>query len=324
TVGRALKTYRVSGRFVTADTNQPVAGVTVAYGTVDTRGRRSGGYGGGTVTNARGEFTTEGLAPGRYFVQVGNAFGPQPAQPEFYSDPLPFEVTDSDVAGLLVKLKRGATLSGVVTIEGVSDRAAAARMVSAVRVYSFFEADGRQMGAAGPSRPVNVNPDGTFLLTGLSPGRLRLGTVNDAVKGLSTARIELNGAAVSRGIDVAEGDQVAGVRIVMTYGTGAIVGQTNYVNGAPPPNSRVMALARPAGATPASPVARSAEVDARGFFRIEGLPPGEYEVTVNVLNFGPARGLPGRGEPQRVALGEGGEAKVTAVVNFQPEQRKEP
>ncbi|HEX8145797.1 MAG TPA: carboxypeptidase regulatory-like domain-containing protein [Pyrinomonadaceae bacterium] len=325
TVGRALKTYKVSGRFVTADTNQPVAGIAVGYGVVDARGRRTGGYGGGTVTNARGEFVTEGLAPGRYVVHVGNSFQPQQAQPEFYSEPVPFEVTDADVSGLLVRLKRGATVSGVVTVEGVADRAAAARMLSGVRVYAFIEVNRRQqVGGPSPSRPVNVNPDGTFSLTGLSPGKLRLGTVNDTVKGLSTTRIELNGANVMGGIDISEGAQVAGVHVVMTYGTGAVVGQTTYLNGAPPPNARVMALARHAGGPPASTVTRSAEVDARGLFRIEGLPPGEYEVTVNVFSFGPDRGRSLRSAPQRVVLVEGGEAKVSPVINFQPEQRKEP
>lgn len=324
TVGRALKTYRVSGRFVTADTNQPVANVTVSYGTVDARGRRTGGYGGGTTTNARGEFMTEGLAPGRYTVFAGVSFQQQET-PEFYSEPVSFEVTDADVSGLLVKLKRGATVSGVVTIEGVADRAVAAKMLSAVRIYSSLDVNRQRQGAgAGPPRPVNVNPDGTFRVTGLSPGRLRLGTLNDAVKGLTTTRIELNGANVAGGIDVADGAQVAGVHIVMTYGTATILGQTAYVNGALPAGARVMAAARLVGPTPGANISRAAEVDARGFFRIEGMPPGEYEVVVSYFVFGPGARRSGRSEPQRVVLGDGGEAKVSPVINFQPEQRKEP
>jgi protocatechuate 3,4-dioxygenase beta subunit len=326
TVGRALKTYRVSGRFVTADTNQPVAGVTVGFGTADAQGRRTGGYGGGTTTNARGEFVTEGLAPGHYSVYAATSFQQQ-GPTDFYSDPVLFEVADGDVSGLTVRLKRGATVSGVVTIEGAADRAAAAQMLSAVRVYAFVEPSKQRPAVmGGPTRPVNVNPDGTFSVTGLSPGRVRVGVMNDTVKGLSPTRIELNGASVMSGFEVSEGAQVTGLHIAMTFGTASIVGQTTYVNGAPPPNARVMAFARRAGSTaPGIGSARSAEVDARGFFRIEGVPPGEYDVMVNVLNFSAGSVRPSVSQPLHVVVGDGGEVKVSPVVNFQPpERRKEP
>jgi hypothetical protein len=321
TVGRALKTYRVAGRFVTADTNQPVAGVPVAFATVDARGRRAGGFGSATSTDERGEFVTDGLAPGRYAVFAMSSFAPQPQPIEFYSDPVFFEVADSDVSGLVVKLKRGATVTGVVTIEGVHDRAAAAQMLSAVRVYAFVEPPReRETVATGGSRPVSVNPDGTFRVTGLNPGKLRINTMSDAVKGLSTARVEVNGANIMNGLDIAEGAQVTGVHISMTYATGAIVGQVSYVNGAPPPNARVMANARPVGPEPGGATPRWAQVDSRGAFRIEGVPAGEYEVTVNVVVMGSGGGRPSRSQPQRVTLGEGVEAKVSPVVDFQPAQ----
>jgi protocatechuate 3,4-dioxygenase beta subunit len=321
TVGRALKTYKVSGLFVTSDTNQPVANIPVGYTTVDARGRRAGGFGSSTVTNERGQFVTDGLAPGRYAVFAASMFTPQQQPTEFYSDPLIFEVADSDVSGLVVKLKRGATVSGAVTIEGVHDRAALAQMLSAVRVYAYVE-PARQREAAVPvgARPVSVNPDGTFRVTGLSPGKLRLGTMNDAVKGLSTARIEAGGANIMNGLDLAEGAQVSGVNILMTYATGAIAGQVSYVNGVPPPNARVMATARPVGAEPGATPVRWAQVDARGAFRIEGVPAGEYDVIVNVAVMGSGGGRPSRSQPQRVTIGEGGEAKVAPVIDFQPAQ----
>jgi protocatechuate 3,4-dioxygenase beta subunit len=321
TVGRALKTYKVAGRFVTADAGQPVAGIPVGFNTLDARGRRTGGYGGITTTNARGEFVADGLAPGRYAVYSTNNNFQQQEATEFYSDPVNFEVADSDVSGLLVKLKRGATVSGVITIEGVSDRAAAAQMLSAVRVYPRVEVNRQaQQATAGPMRLVNVNADGTFRVIGLVPGKLRLGTMNDAVKGLTTARVELNGANVTGGFDLAEGAQVTGVHVVMTYGTATVVGQTTYVNGAVPPGARVMAFARLVGPTPGNTPSHSAEVDARGFFRLEGLPAGEYEVTVNVFAF--SAGRTSRSAPVRVVVGDGGEARVAPVMDFQADPRQ--
>jgi hypothetical protein len=315
TVGRALKTYKVSGRFVTSDTNQPVANIAVAYSTIDARGRRMGGYSSGSTTNARGEFLTDGLAPGRYVVYATTTFQQQEAT-EFYSDPVSFEVTDGDVSGLLVRLKRGATVSGVVTIEGVTDRAAAAQMLSAVRIYPRVETRGQQGGMSSPTRQTNVNADGTFYVKGLTPGKLYLGTLNESVKGLTATRIELNGTSILRGFDLTEGAQVTGVRIVMTYGTATLVGQTTFVNGTLPAGARVMANARFISQTPGDTVTRSADVDARGYFRFEGMPAGEYEVVVFVFAFGGRPGRPPRSAPLRVVLADGGEAKVAPIIDL--------
>lgn len=313
TVGRPLKTYKVSGRFVTADTGQPVANMSAAYGTVDPRGRRLGGYGGGTTTNARGEFQTDGLAPGRYAVYPMNE---SQEATEFYGDPVFFEVTDADVAGLVVKLKRGAIVSGVVVVEGVADRAAAAQMLSTVSIYPWVESRREQAGMPNPARPVRLGADGSFRVTGLTPGQLRLGITNDPLKGLTMTRIELNGANVIGGFDLTEGAQVTGLRMVLTYGTAAIVGQMTYVNGPPPAGGRIMAMARLQGPTPGNSVSRTVEVDARGYFRLEGLPAGEYEVSVHAFFMSPTPGRARRSEPVRVVVGDGGEARVAPVIDF--------
>jgi hypothetical protein len=145
----------------------------------------------------------------------------------------------------------------------------------------------------GPMRPTSLNADGTFRLSGIIPGKLRVGTMNETVKGLSTTRVELNGANVLGGFDVTEGAQITGVNIVMTFGTAAVVGQTTYVNGAPAQNARVMAFARLVGTTPGPTSTRSAPRPGGG---------------------GPMR--PRRSEPQRVVVGEGGETKVSPVIDF--------
>ena len=303
TLGRALKTYTASGRFVHPDTGQPAPNVAFAYGVLDPSGRGANYYGGGSTTDARGEFRTEGLAPGRYSVFAMP--GQEPT--EFYSDPLNFEVTDADVTGLTVRLKRGATVSGVVQIEGLGPREAARRL-SELRLFGWVEGRGQ----AVPARSITarVSADGTFRLTGLRPGRVRLGHANDTAKGLSLSRVELNGAGVSGGIEVAEGAQVSGVRYVLAYGTAVITGQATFANGTPTPGMRVIAQARRVGAADDRPY--GTEVDARGFFRFEGLPAGEYEVFVA----GFSQGRSHRSEPQRVSLADGVEAKVTPVLDF--------
>ena len=307
TLGRPIKTYRAAGRFVYAETGQPVPNVAFAYGTLDASGRRVGTFGAGQATNARGEFQTEGLAPGRYAVY--NMPGPEGS--EFYSEPSTFEVVDGDVTGLVVRLRRGASVSGVVVVEGAADRATAARLLAQVRVYGFVESRG-QMSPPFSQRPTQVNPDGGFVLAGLRPGKLRLGAGNDAAKGLSLSRVELNGANVTPGLDIAEGAQLTGVRVVLVYGTGVITGQISFVNGAPPAASRVIAQARRAGTPAPEGPGRSVEADVRGFFRIEGLPAGDYQVIVNVYGGGQMQ----RSEPLNVSVGDGGEARVAPVIDF--------
>jgi hypothetical protein len=306
-LGRPLKTYKASGRFVSAETGEPVANVAYGYGTLDAKGRRVGSFGGGQPTNARGEFTTDGLAPGRYV--IFNMGGMEST--EFYTEPATFDIVDADVAGITVRVRRGASVSGVVHVEGVSDRATVARLLSQVRVFGWVESRDR-MAPPLSSRPPAANPDGTFRLGGLRPGKMHLNISTDAVKGLSVSRVELAGANVTGGFEVAEGAQVTGVRIVLNYGTGVVTGQVNYVGGTPQPGSRAVAQARRAGTPADGSVPRAVEVDARGYFRIEGLAAGEYEISVRVFGAGRMH----RSEPLSVSVSDGGETRVTPVVDF--------
>jgi hypothetical protein len=307
TLGKPIKIFKVSGRFVIADTGESAPNLTYGYGTVDSAGRRIGSFGSGEASNARGEFQAEGLAPGRY--AIFNTPGQEPS--EFYTEPAPFEIVDADLTGLVVKVKRGASVSGVVQIEGVSDRALLARLLSQVRVYGWVDARS-QLSPPFSQRPNPPGADGSFRMGGLRPGKLRLSYAGDNIKGLTLSRVELNGVNVANGIDVAEGAQVTGVRMVLTFGTAVITGQTSFLNGTPQPGSRAIAQVRRPGAQTTNESGRTAEVDARGFFRIEGLPAGEYEVSVRI--FGAGRMY--RSEPVTVSVTDGGESRVAPVVDF--------
>jgi hypothetical protein len=306
TLANAVKTYRASGRFVNAETGQPAPNVTFGYGTLDPAGRRVSSFGGGMATNTRGEFQTEGLAPGHYVV-----FALPQDGSELYSEPVNFEVTDADVSGVVVKLKRGVSVTGVVQIEGVSDRATVARLLGQVRVIGYVDSKSQAV-VPNYSRPPTLAPDGGFRLTGLHSGTLRIAASAEGAKGLTLSRVELNGARMSDGIEVAEGAQLSGVRVVMVYGSGVIRGQVNFTNGAPPPGARLIASARRVGANGDERSDRQVEADARGFFIIEGLTAGEYEVVVRAFNEGEMY----RSEAQHVSLGDGVEVSVTPALDL--------
>lgn len=314
TLGPPEKTFRVSGRFLSADTNQPVPVSSFGYGKLDpATGRPLGEYTGGSA-NARGEFQAAGLAPGRYklFAYPGSL-----ESVDWYSDSTPFEITDSDVSGVVVKLHRGSTVSGVLTVEGLRDRAAAARMLTGVRVYGVASQRGEALeaGPGGFVRPVSVGPDGSFTVTGVRPGRLRLEVSASEVKGLAFSRVEVNGTEQREGISIAEGSQVTGVRVVLVYGSATLRGQVNVATGSVlPQGARMFVVVRRVGG-PENRFSKGGEADARGLFQIEGLPAGEYEVQAN--SFAPNR--PALvSEPVRVSVNEGGDVTVNVTLAQAP------
>ena len=73
----------------------------------------------GNQTDANGKFRLEGLQPGRYTLSTFAAG----LDNSTYSEPSPFEISDSDVTGIEIKLRRGATISGVAVVESNSDPA---------------------------------------------------------------------------------------------------------------------------------------------------------------------------------------------------------
>ena len=306
TLGRPIQTYEATGRIVDAESGQPVADAPYAYGPIMGAGNRQNliATNSGQRATTRGEFRIGGLSPGRYAVysrpEIGN---------EFYSDPVVFEVTDGDVAGLELKLQRGASISGVVVIEGTNDKAILAKL-SQMRVYTYPEM--RAEGLRTPYiYPVPVNPDGSFRLNGLGPGKVNLAaSLPRGVRNLSLRRVERDGVEQREGIEIGPGEQVTSVRIIIGYGTGAIRGQVK-IEGQLPPGARLfLNAARVDGGG-----RHFAELDARHRFLIEGLAAGEYEITIpSVTRKPPVK--------QIVTVTEGVESDVTLVVNLNAEEKE--
>jgi protocatechuate 3,4-dioxygenase beta subunit len=312
-LGEPVKTYRASGRFVDAATGQPVPNVAFGYGIVDPTGQHMTSFGGGTATDANGEFVADGLTPGHYAAFVYPFTSPQGAS-DLYSDPAVFDIVNSDVKGVVVKVKHGSVITGVVAVEGAGDAASVARLAGQAYVSAqYVEANGTQspLSLPGYVSPTRAAPDGSFRITGLRPGKVRL-TVSGQ-QGLTLSRVEMNGAVVTGGIDVAESAQVSGVRIVVAYGNAVIRGQVNYVNGTLPQDARVSVVAQRVGSDPGTG-ARGAQVDSRGHFVIESLPAGEYEVSVFAFSMTARR--PFRSDKQHASLASGGDTTVTITLDL--------
>jgi hypothetical protein len=265
-----LKTYVVSGHVIDAETRQPAPGARVDYRTAEVRGSS----GAGPVSSPTGEFRFEGFFDGHYSLSAGAE-----AESERYSEPVPVEVNGADVSGVQLMLKRGASISGVIIIEGISNPVLRSRL-SEVLLAVSVQAD-RTTQVIRRAR-FSVASDGRFRIGGLQPGKVQvfLSTdLNPALSNLVLTRIERDGVIQDQGIQVDAAEQVSGVRLVLSHGSGSIQGQVVAPAGTFPAGTIFWVRARclePAVSTFSQP---SANTDARGIFLIGNVVPGQYEVT---------------------------------------------
>jgi protocatechuate 3,4-dioxygenase beta subunit len=312
-VSALAKSYVVTGRVVDADSGEPVPGVTVDYSPVV-----GGGFGFGTsmrVTNALGEFRFENVPPNSYGACViysdaqglgAATFGPQ----------VKFDVVDSDVSGLEIRAHRGATISGVVAVEGSNDPALRAKLAQ-VNLFA--------LGGSGAIRINNrpegngtISPNGTFKLSNVLPGKVRLVVGFRGPIRFALLRVEHNDTEV-KAFDVNPGDQITGVRLIFAYGNGVIVGRVEVKGGSLPADVRMKAYYRRIGASAALETPKSIEVDGRGQFLFEGLTQGTYRLFLDFPSGAGGYYLPT--VEQDVTVAGEGRHEVTFVVDLASKEK---
>jgi protocatechuate 3,4-dioxygenase beta subunit len=310
-VGRAANTFVVSGRIVDAETNQPVPGVRLMYGPARANQPFYGGFV-GMPTNARGEFRLDGIEPGRYGLSLSGSLEPS----AHYSDPLFFEITDADVTNLELKATRGMTLSGVVVFEGIRAKEIL-QQISVVRVGA---------NVSSPTNPPNqtsssasIAPDGSFRLSGVRPGKVRLYIVamsTSALRGITILRADRGGVDVTQNLEVQAGESITDLRIVATLGAGTVRGTVRFVGGELPPNVRLFVSTRREG----TPQGGGGLVDARGRFLIGNLASGTYDVILTMSPMGPGGARPSKPQTQTVTVSDGVETQVDFIVDLTPKE----
>jgi hypothetical protein len=327
------KAYEAKGRVIDEHGN-PVVGVGYGYGSLRGEAKSVGAWGSdGALTNEDGEFTLKNLTPGRYAAFAINDFG-SPTPLEVYSDAVQFEIDDANISGLVVKVHRGASISGTVSLEGTTDRAVLARLQQV-----NINAGVRPAPGAAASDQINapsfsqgsIKPDGTFRLTGLRPGKVVINVFGfGQTRGFTLLGVQRNGADASTGIDIAEGEQVTGVRVRVGYGASVVRGLIDLRdNGEPaalPAGGRMNVAVRRAGAATTPLPNLNGEVDSRGHFTIEGLMGGEYELMVTA--FAPrAAGAPPTRLPvvrQLIVVPDSGETSVTILYDLSRQTEPNP
>lgn len=304
-LGRALPTFTVSGRVVD-DKGSPVPHVRLGLQR-NMAGQRLEFVNSFPTTNVQGDFVVEGLIPSKYgiFLMPDQNGGMR-------VEALTFDVIDQDISGLTVKLVPGASVSGVVVLDGENKAGIAKFPELQLRAYVTNPTGG---GGLASSAGSPIAPDGGFLMQGLPGGTLNfnVGSLKGpySSRGFVIARIERDGVPFQRGIEIKDGEQLTGVRVVLAYGSGKLRGVVNLENGVAPEGARFWVRILKSGQVLSN--FRPPEVDARGHFLVEDLPPGVYEIQAGVIGLPQT---PPRTVKREVSVQDGVTTDITITIEL--------
>ena len=306
-----IDTYAAKGKTVDGKTGLPLPHV--RFGLIRVKGDRFEPMNEPAASNANGEFIVEGLVAGKYMT-----FLITEPNGDLRSEATTFEVVNSDVEDLTVRLTKGASVAGLIALE-TADPSVAAKLVQ-------MEVRGRVATGAGPfaagqSAISSVGPNGSFRLAGLSSGILNLALVDgrDQMKstGFFIARVERDGVLQPQGVEVKEGQDVTGVRLVVGYGSATLRGVVTLDNGQLPPGGRIVVRINRVGD---SINIRPPRVDTRGHFLIENIPGGSYELIGSVSVSGRTKQTVKR----QLNLQDGTVNEVTLTIDLQQSNSNAP
>jgi hypothetical protein len=331
-LGSARKTYEAAGRVVDKETGKPVPGIYVLCRSKPEKDENNSHYSTTTVADGRGAFKLSGLSPGRYRAAIMDGRG----ELGYTSEVAEFEITNDNVSGVEVKAFLGASVSGFVVIEGAG--AAAGNQLQSIMVHPRVTPPSGARGDADERywmprffMPEKLNADGSFVFKGLQAGGVSFMLMNYSYNPLRIKRIERDGVEVKDAIEVRLGENVTGVRIVVYQAQGRIRGEIQIAGGPLPEGGRLLVGAsRPAPAGESKSGARMpvsieetgarALVDDKGRFVIEGLPPGEYNLSFTLVmpaaNGERWQEVSSPESKRRVTVRDDGETSVTLTLDI--------
>jgi hypothetical protein len=306
-LGLPSQTYKASGRVIDATTGKPLALQAANYGATFGDSKMVLPRGLGAITDAKGEFHFETVVPGKYEAFVSFDEGS-----DSYSEPTPFEVSDSDVTGLTIKVRRGLTVSGTIGVEGTDDPAI---LNSLTQVQLSANVMGTDPTAPRELRAA-IGGDGTFRVVGVQPGTMRFYVNRFFVPTkLAVLRVERNGMNQPKGLQIAPGDKITDARIVLAVASGVLRGQIKVAGEGSLDDMPLEVAAHRLGDDDPTRTERSG-VDASGRFVFEDLLPGQYELTVRAIKPDPTQAGNSGLARQTVSVSNENEANITLTVDL--------
>lgn len=299
--------FSIAGKVVDAETRKPIGNMWLGRGPM--RDGKMQGASGGSGVREDGSFTLEGVPPGSYGL-IG--YASEEAAGSYWCEPVEVTVTDRDVMDVVVEMKPGATLTGVI-VALETDRSVDLSTVrnSQLMFQPVIEPSEVADAASYNMALVRIAADLTFSVKGLRTGAYRPSfSVYSAVKGFYVARVEVDGTPVTGPIRVAEIKEIGNVRIVVGRTTAVLRGRVVLRNGSVPFDRVSVELLAP-GATNADVWL---QLDSNGAFLLESAPPGEFVVVAatEVVD-----GKPVKSKPVTVTIGKEGTFETTIELDLQ-------
>jgi hypothetical protein len=308
-LGPAVATFSVSGKVVDHSTGAPISGVSFDL-EIEESGERGEIPKAGT-SNANGEFKLENLPTGHYSIKVSEERGQQNG--EFFGTSSWFDIRDSNVAGIELRVEGTLSIFGTVVIANTNEPVVLAK---ASQLDLLFEVSPNDR---GPILFKRVRPTSnlTFSVSGLKPGRVRVHLNSDkqvAESGLRFLRIEL-GSNPIREFEIGPDKQVQELRVILVHGSGSLRGSVKLENGSLPANARIAANIKDDKGFNAG-----TWVDTNGNFLLSALPAGTYTLTVTAEE--PGKRTLGPETHQTISISENQAA--TALISLDLSRLKTP
>lgn len=261
-----VRTARISGKVTNADgspaTNGTLTLTADAGSPAGGRGQMGINYGGRIQWD--GAFSIANVPPGRYVLR---ARGGDEEQPQYAEQPL--TVASGEVAGVVVALTRGATITGTVTFQAGQ---LAVPDPTSIRITAPPADQGQFAANAG-----RVEKDGHFTFEGV-PAGLRFIRATGAPRGWSLKSALVGGRdIIDVPIDVRPGETVRDVSLVFSDTQTQLSGTVTTDRGAPVTDYTVLAFSTEQTLwRPQSRYIMTARPDQNGSYQLRGLPPGDY------------------------------------------------
>jgi protocatechuate 3,4-dioxygenase beta subunit len=307
TVAQKVHSFSATGRVVDGETGKPMPNMMINLTRtvfIDANSSSSGGGGPGINSNHQGEFKIENLVPGHYSLSIF-----PPSGSDLRADSVAFDVVDHDVTELRIKTAAGASVEGMVVLEGSHDSSVAAKLAQFHLMARIVE-DNNKHSYGQSSR---IAADGKFRIGGLQVGNVKFLLGGDEqVRGFVIVRIERDGAVQPNGIQLQNGEHLTGVRVVVAYGTATIRGTVKLENGTLPVGAHLTIQLKKSSDPPFS---EGAAIDSRGRFVIERLLPGNYELTLYLFGSSIPPQRP-RSVKQTVNVAEGSVTEVMMTMDL--------
>ena len=304
-MAQPLPMFTIRGVVVDEQSGAPVSEARVGL-TMYADNKIVGGRNGNDYSNEKGQFMIQNVPPGRYALFTPSQFNSPDA--DHFGQSEQFEISDHDIEGFVFKTQKTSSIGGSIVIEGQST----AQIPVELKTVRFFVSSIPKTPAKSSTKLFQLGPDGSFFVTGLTPGTLNFQfalSSGQAEPPFRIVRAELEGRPYP--IEIASGENLTGLKLVLAEAMSSLRGRIQFVGG-----TTYAQLSGSAALYSDKKVVAWGNVDPSGNFLFEHVPAGQYRLVINVSVPGTTR--ESTHTEQAVDLNPRSVSEVTVWLDPQP------